>query len=418
VSGVLKAARAYREHGFTVLPLAGKAPHARLLNRTHGSKSTNRLLELGASDEQVQLWFSEPGVNIGVFCGAASGGLVVVDLDDCEFPLRGATLPLTPLVKTGRDPYRGFHLYYRSPEHIVTKPFPWGEVRSQSPAYVVAPPSLHPDTGKRYGWMLPLHELPLADYAGVLLPSDGWRDRQENGNANTGIRPTGDVLLGTPRPTGVGDKLGWLRSFDADPGAVSAMARVLGITAPLGTAFPCVLHPDCNPSAALYPTADTGEWLYHDFHAARHNAGEWLSLAQVRAALAGRVGKLSPSEHATWKLILLVEAGLLAPITVPATPLPIGTVALVQHVYERFLFLLGCRWNYDYGAPVPFSRQFAAALCDVTERDARAAIEELECLGAIYVVATQRVGGARNLRLWLPRGVEDTHLDLTREAAA
>ena len=350
MSAMLEAALRYRSLGFTVLPLAGKAPHAELLRRTHGTRSTNRLVELGADEGQVHAWFSDPGVNIGVFCGATSGGLVVVDLDDCEFPLPGSRLPLTPLVKTGRDPHRGFHLYYRSAKDIRTKPFSWGEVRGKSPSYVVAPPSVHPETGRGYAWQLPLDEESLADFSLVVLPRN---DLLPSTTTKKQIRPTEDVLLGTPLPTGDRDKVGWLRSFDTDPDAVIAMARVLGITAPLGTAFACVLHPDRNPSAALHPAAGSGEWLYRDFHASRHDAAEWLSLAQVRAALAGRTGKLSASEHSTWKLILLVEAGLLPLIAVPAAPLPAGTDVVVCHVYERFLFFLGCRWNYEHGAPAP-----------------------------------------------------------------
>ena len=197
------------------------------------------------------------------------------------------------------------------------------------------------------------------------------------------------------------------------------MARVLGITAPLGTAFACVLHPDRNPSAALHPAAGSGEWLYRDFHASRHDAAEWLSLAQVRAALAGRTGRLSAAEHSTWKLILLVEAGLLPLIAVAAAPLPAGTDVVVCHVYERFLFFLGCRWNYEHGAPAPFTRDFAAALCGISIRDARDAIDELKQLGVIYVGATQPAGGARTLRLWLPRGIEqrDNDIYLKGEAA-
>jgi hypothetical protein len=195
------------------------------------------------------------------------------------------------------------------------------------------------------------------------------------------------------------------------------MAQALGISAPLGTPFTCVIHTERNPSAALHLSA-TGEWLYHDFHASRHAAPEWLSLAQVRAAVAGRTTKLSASEHATWKLILLVEAGLLPLVAVPARSLPNGAHAVVEHVYERFLFLLGCRWNYEHGAPVPFTREFAAALCGISVRDARDAIDELQRLGAIYVAATHPMGGARQLRLWLPHGIDPTAaLNLTQEAA-
>jgi hypothetical protein len=83
---VLDWALAYRTHGFSLLPLAGKEPHHRLINRTHSTRSTNKLLELGQTEEQLREWFSRPDVNIGVFCGEASSGLVVVDLDDCAFP--------------------------------------------------------------------------------------------------------------------------------------------------------------------------------------------------------------------------------------------------------------------------------------------------------------------------------------------
>jgi hypothetical protein len=415
VSAMLQAALEYRSLGFLVLPLAGKTPHVGLLRRTHGIRSTNRLVELGADEEHVRAWFSEPGANVGVFCGAVSRGLVVVDLDDCEFPLPGSRLPLTPLVKTGRGRRRGYHLYYRSSEDIATTRFAWGEIRGRSPSYVVAPPSVHPDTGRPYAWQLPLQEAPLADFSLLTLPPE--HPVSPNGNTKTQIGPTGDVLLGSPRPTGDRDKGGWLRSFDCDAGAVSAMARAMGITAPLGTAFPCVLHPDCHPSAALDPSAQTGEWLYHDFHAARYDASEWLSLAQVRAALAGRLGTLSASEHATWKLILLVEARLLSPVPVPATPLGLGSSALLEHVYERFVFLLSCRWNYQPGAPAPFTRDFAAALCCISVRDARDAIDHLKRVKAIYIAETQPVGGARTLRLWLPYGITHQDIYLNGEAA-
>jgi hypothetical protein len=122
-----------------------------------------------------------------------------------------------------------------------------------------------------------------------------------------------------------------------------------------------------------------------------------------------------PSEHATWKLILLVEAGLLPLIPVRASQLPVADALLAQ-VYERFLFLLGCRWNYQYGAPAPFTRDFAAALCETTVREARDAIDRLKDLGAIYV-AQEQPRGIKKLRLWLPDGVEpDTcNSDLEQE---
>jgi hypothetical protein len=179
------------------------------------------------------------------------------------------------------------------------------------------------------------------------------------------------------------------------------MARTLGIRAKLGRAFQCVIHSDTSPSAALHRMA-TGCWSYHDFHFHQYGTPEWLTLAQVRALRAGRQLPLSGPEHATWKLILLCEAGVLDPLPVAADPLPDGISGLTRHVYERLLFLLGCRWHYSYGAPVPFDCKFAAALCEVPVRSAREAIDELNEIEAIHVVGKQN-----RTRLWLPAGVAE-----------
>jgi hypothetical protein len=191
-----------------------------------------------------------------------------------------------------------------------------------------------------------------------------------------------------------------LQSFDSDRVAVEAMAQALGIGAQLGRPFLCVLHPERHPSAALH-RAESGDWLYHDFHAHKYGGREWLTLAQVRAIRAGRTSRLSGPEHATWKLILLAEAGVLPQRSVPAPHLPPDTPPSIQHVSERFLFLLGCRWNYDHGDPAPFDRRFAAALAEVSERVARRAIEQLIRLNAISVA-----GMDGRTRLWLPTACE------------
>src|SRR5262245_40281580 len=89
--------------------------------------------------------------------------------------------------------------------------------------------------------------------------------------------------VGGAASSSLGTSLGWdtslgrtLRRLNADEGAVVAMARVLGITSRLGSAFRCVLHPERKPSATLAQAAD-GVWLYHDWHATTR-ADEWLSL--------------------------------------------------------------------------------------------------------------------------------------------
>jgi hypothetical protein len=188
--------------------------------------------------------------------------------------------------------------------------------------------------------------------------------------------------------------------FDRDPDAVEAMARALGIEAPLGRPFRCILHEERNASACLTEAPETGVWLYHDFHASARGGREWLTLAQVRAQLSRRGPKLGGPEHATWKLVLLDEAGLLPVRPVAAAPLPDGVDGVLAHVYERFLYLLGCRWNHEYGAPAPFERKFAAAFSGLSERAARFAIDELRRLEHLVVA-----GHHGRTRLWLPAGV-------------
>ena len=393
---ITDAALDYRARGLALLPLRGKEPAFDLIDRTHGSSSTTQLALAGASDEQIKFWFSHPGVNVGIFCGAPSGGLVVVDVDDADL-VADATLPPTPKVTTGR----GYHLYYRSATPVSRFGFAGGEVMAKEPRYVVAPPSLHPVLPTRYAWHRGLDELDLADFGQVVLPERAPKSTRSrtNSNGKKKIRPTKAVLLGQcPTRDQAGE--GWLRSFDRDTDAVEVMARALGIESPLGKPFRCILHEERNASACLVEVAESGEWLYHDFHGPARGGLEWMSLAQVRAQLSHRGPRLGPAEHATWKLVLLDEAGLVPCQPVPADRLPQGVHGVVRHVYERFLYLLACRWNYGYGEPAPFERNFAAAFCELPVKTARFAIDELRRLEQLVLV-----GYHGRTRLWLPAGV-------------
>ena len=415
---VLEAALAYRKRGLAVLPLEGKKPHAVLIQKTHGGRaagSVKRLASRGSDEEHVRAWFSNPNVNIGIFCGEPSGGLVVVDFDNCEFPPPGMTLPLTPTVKTGRDPLRGYHLYYRSDQPVLKRDFGWGEVRgwtNGAPVQIVAPPSRHPTTGRRYGWQLPIGDVPFADFdavdLGELAASAASSTPPHLPPTNTNpLRTTKAVLLRPGTTTDTGEP--WWHSYARSDEVAAASARALGITVPLRCPFPCLIHQEGEASASLHPAVETGHWLYHDFHAGKHGAPDWLTLPQVRALQAGRELPLEDSEHCTWGLILYVEAGVLAPVLVPARPLPPEVGGIVRHVYERFLFLLACRWNYTHGAPAPFDRRFAAALCNLPERAARAAIDELDRGGHIYIADKHG-----RTRLWLPSGITPPPTTRTR----
>lgn len=145
--------------GFSVFPIIerGKRP---AINgwQTEATQNT----------EKIELWWSEnPRYNIGVACGAASGGLVVIDLDiDSEkgkdgtkrfsewLRAQGQSGRIdTAIVCTGRG---GKHLYYRDTQHTyrnATDLFKDGsgvDIRGEG-GYVVAPGSIH-QSGNIYSW--------------------------------------------------------------------------------------------------------------------------------------------------------------------------------------------------------------------------------------------------------------------------
>src|SRR5262249_8759133 len=160
--------------------------------------------------------------NIGLFCGEPSRGLVVVDFDDCHFPPRGMSLPLTPTVKTGRDTPGGYHLYYRTHQPVAHRSYSWGEVRGWTrgvPLQGVARPSRHPETGCVYGWQLPIGEAPFADFSMVDLGELGARrdvlTTTEPPSPGSPLSPTKDVLL-RRCTTAVEPRGQWLRGFDRD----------------------------------------------------------------------------------------------------------------------------------------------------------------------------------------------------------
>jgi hypothetical protein len=187
---------------------------------------------------------------------------------------------------------------------------------------------------------------------------------------------------------------------EAAPDFLPAVVRVLGLPHGfIGRPFRCVLpgHEDHRPSASLWRRED-GTVHYHDHH--KRDGVPWLTLAEVFAAqVTGKTRPLSGPELATWKLRLLVTAGLVESTMVEAPPLPPEAPLHVTRVYAGFLRLLSCRWLYTPGAPAPFTWKFAAAWCGVTERQAGEAIQELLRLGIIRIVGTHK-----RVALFLPGG--------------
>lgn len=146
-----------------MFPLRGKVPRVR-----NGSLDATSVLPV------VRGWWKQwPEANIAIV-GGASSGLLIVDID----PRNGGDdtwgaltdvhgEPKTLTVTTGGE-QPGKHMYFRWPEGLLLKKVLGPGIDLQGTnKYVVAPPSVHPDTGNIYQWDDP--SVPVADAPGWLL---------------------------------------------------------------------------------------------------------------------------------------------------------------------------------------------------------------------------------------------------------
>lgn len=140
--------------GWAVFPLAGKVPW--IAKRDGG----NGVLDATTDLEQVTDWWRRfPSANIGVRVPSA---LVVVDVDPrhdghlrlAEHEAAHGPLPATLSVWSGRGD-GGRHLYFLRPfGRLSATRLGHGLDIKTSSGYVVAPPSIHPDSGQPYRWDL------------------------------------------------------------------------------------------------------------------------------------------------------------------------------------------------------------------------------------------------------------------------
>lgn len=147
---ILSAALRYAERGWRVFPLNGKQP----FRRTHGHKDAT------IDAKQIRRWWKKwPDANVGLACGGERGP-IVIDIDGPSGVELLNALNLPPTREAASR--RGRHLYYDPP--LDGTPIPRtikikvdGVKRDfdilGDGGYVVAPPSVHPKTGRRYRWV-------------------------------------------------------------------------------------------------------------------------------------------------------------------------------------------------------------------------------------------------------------------------
>lgn len=153
----------YASFGLAVFPLR---------ERDKRPLTRNGCKDASIDTSTIDAWWAKwPNANIGIATGAASGGLVVIDIDidDAKGEDGGVflrrwerehgELPETAQALTGRG---GMHMLYRCMEEIrnSANPAVGIDVRGEG-GYIVAPPSIHPN-GNRYEWELDIDEYGIA----------------------------------------------------------------------------------------------------------------------------------------------------------------------------------------------------------------------------------------------------------------
>jgi len=407
----LEAALEYARRGWAVFPLGARSKSP--------LKGSNGLNDAATNPNTIRRWWAEwPDANVGIRTGEVSD-LVVVDIDPRSqgnatwdyLIAQYSPISATAEVFTSRG---GRHLYFRH-AFMAAKGIlgPGIDIKSDG-GYVVAPPSIHPN-GQPYEWeargegptelpdWLVTYTVPVDDKArasafGALALAHGVdKTTKQRGTHH----PTKKTHRSSTAPVGVRAVGGGLQSLEADV----AMAKALELPVrPDGSSskFSCILPGhgvDREPSAALF-VGQGGDVLYQCFQGGRKVT---LTLPRVRASLAyGKVVQLKDSagrglngEHMAWRLRLLCEARVLAPLPVAHRELPSMVRPAIKAVYDGFILLLGLKEHIWPGDGTAYGRQFAAAWSDVSEQQARDASKWLMKEGYFHVTDTYHGRGGK-----------------------
>jgi len=218
-------AQIYSARGWHVLPLRGKIPIV-----AHGVKAATCDL-----DQIMTWWTVEPNADIGIATGRQSG-LVVLDVDPrhggdeslLELEAIHGKLPPTLEVLTGGG---GRHLYFKYPagvQHVKCSAGQLGpglDIRADG-GYIVAPPSIHPDTGRPYEWEAssdPMKDEPaeMPDWLLNLLTVSRPQA------SNNGHKPADDIIPQGQRNTTLTSEAGKMRRAGLDEQAILAALRAI-----------------------------------------------------------------------------------------------------------------------------------------------------------------------------------------------
>jgi len=237
-----QAAIAYAARGWHVFPCR---PRSKQPATPHGCKDAT-------TDVQriTRYWQRVPDANVAIATGQASGIWVLdVDAPDGiaslrELEQRYTKLPRTITQRTGGG---GWQLLWRWPaNHIVRnsagKLGPGLDTRGEG-GYIVAPPSVHPDTGDEYVWLD--HELDQPDAQNapawlLALVAEQPQAQQQAGTNDSQRRAIGGVLrwLAQQRPGNRNCATFWAAHRLREAGVVHEHAQALLVPIATGLGLP------------------------------------------------------------------------------------------------------------------------------------------------------------------------------------
>lgn len=232
----LRFALAYARLGFSVIPLA---PRSKIPPKGFGVIEFRSRI---ATPAEIALWYSRwPDAGVAIVTGGISGSLLVLDVD----PRHGGQdsldrvglIPECPIVKTGGG---GTHFYLRGKAKCCNIA-PGLDVKAEG-GYVVAPPSIHPDTGQVYAW----------------IPEMSPSKVQRSDCPPWLVAMLAPVCANAEAPkrawTAHTDALSWLGLvFEAIATHLEATGHRLHPVGDGGFETTCPLHADRKPSLSIHP---------------------------------------------------------------------------------------------------------------------------------------------------------------------
>jgi hypothetical protein len=190
MSKLVEAALSYAAKVISIFPCKPRAKEP-LIKEWQNRATTD--------EHQIRAWWSRwPDANIGVPTGAGNG-FIALDIDEGgaeTLKKNGWNTPLTVMVKTAD----GFHAYFKHPGGYIKNrtgdnALDFGVEVKGDGGYVMAVPSIHPDTGESYEYIL------SPDDAGIAICPEWLLKAIREGSVTSSVDLSGPIEEGTRNNT-------------------------------------------------------------------------------------------------------------------------------------------------------------------------------------------------------------------------